>query len=339
MKSGALDVQIGALDVQIVKTKKNRAPKVVEVYGPIGKVEVGDRCLLFKGEIGVVAFVGKVENKPGEFVGLVLDTPVGKNDGSVNGNVYFQARLNHGMFVREKEIAKLLPKEEKVYLILPVPDEFGETSKTKPAYVFVTPQGEPKYLIREFLTMTKMFIFRNGLDEPPELLFCLRGQLICSGDSKSELIGKFEAHIQDLFPGSQDYALTRPIGGPCFLPDDFFEAKSTMSIQTTESKSKPLVLGYWKLNQKGPRVPLDQRQATEAHIFVDYQNELKDAFAHFLVLQNLSSVIDMVSGRDKVKRRNGQLLGAPSLVGAALLAHRVSQIAEIIDWNGSNEEK
>ena len=47
----------------------------------------------------------------------------------------------------------------------------------------------------------------------------------------------------------------------------------------------------------------------------------------------------MVSGRDKVKRSIGQLLGAPSLVGAALLAHRVSQIAEVIDWNGSHEEK
>jgi tubulin-folding cofactor B len=55
---------------------------------------------------GTVAFVGPVPPIPGlgSWVGIALDEPTGKNDGSVAGHRYFQAGNNHGVFVRPDRV-------------------------------------------------------------------------------------------------------------------------------------------------------------------------------------------------------------------------------------------
>lgn len=75
-------------------------------------IAVGARCQLLPssdGRRGKVAFVGPVKEIPGvagvPWVGVQLDEPTGKNDGSVEGTKYFDAGAKkRGVFVRAERI-------------------------------------------------------------------------------------------------------------------------------------------------------------------------------------------------------------------------------------------
>lgn len=73
----------------------------------IDGIEVGMRCQVEPGaRRGQVAYAGLVpELKPGHWVGVVFDEPVGKTDGSVGGKRYFEAGQSCGGFVRGKNVA------------------------------------------------------------------------------------------------------------------------------------------------------------------------------------------------------------------------------------------
>ncbi len=56
---------------------------------------------------GEVKFVGEVDEIPGvgAWIGIELDEPTGKNDGSVKGGKkYFECKANHGVFVRAERV-------------------------------------------------------------------------------------------------------------------------------------------------------------------------------------------------------------------------------------------
>ncbi|CAH0695468.1 unnamed protein product [Spodoptera exigua] len=53
---------------------------------------------------GVIAYAGPTHFAPGTWIGIELDAPTGKNDGSVGGQRYFECRPRHGIFVRPDKI-------------------------------------------------------------------------------------------------------------------------------------------------------------------------------------------------------------------------------------------
>ncbi|XP_072525870.1 dynactin subunit 1a isoform X1 [Salminus brasiliensis] len=57
-----------------------------------------------KGQRGTVAYVGATLFASGKWVGVILDEPKGKNDGTVQGKTYFTCKENHGIFVRQSQI-------------------------------------------------------------------------------------------------------------------------------------------------------------------------------------------------------------------------------------------
>lgn len=65
-------------------------------------IEVGARCQVMPGKRrGAVKFVGEVEGlKPGFWVGVQFDEPLGHNDGSVKGKKIFDCPMGYGAFVR-----------------------------------------------------------------------------------------------------------------------------------------------------------------------------------------------------------------------------------------------
>lgn len=48
-----------------------------------------------------------VQFAAGDWIGIELDQPEGKNDGSVNGVRYFDCQENHGLFVKKAQVWSL----------------------------------------------------------------------------------------------------------------------------------------------------------------------------------------------------------------------------------------
>lgn len=74
-------------------------------------IAVGKRCRVGGEDTrrGVVQYVGEVPEIPngaGPWVGVQLDEPVGKNDGSIAGKRYWGAEsaMKHGVFVRPERV-------------------------------------------------------------------------------------------------------------------------------------------------------------------------------------------------------------------------------------------
>lgn len=59
-----------------------------------GHIKVGQRVeVTGKGVQGVVAFYGTTNFATGKWIGLILDEPKGKNNGTVQGQAYFQVSV------------------------------------------------------------------------------------------------------------------------------------------------------------------------------------------------------------------------------------------------------
>jgi dynactin complex subunit len=55
---------------------------------------------------GIIVYIGEVHFGPGDWAGVVLDTPTGKNNGTVNGRQYFQCEPNRGVFSRLNKLTR-----------------------------------------------------------------------------------------------------------------------------------------------------------------------------------------------------------------------------------------
>ena len=73
-------------------------------------IAVGARCILSNDSSrrGTIRFVGPIPSLPGvqdaPWVGIELDEPTGRNDGSVNGERHFTCEKNKGVFVRPEKV-------------------------------------------------------------------------------------------------------------------------------------------------------------------------------------------------------------------------------------------
>lgn len=82
-------------------------------------VAIGDKVQL-KGQAATVRYLGKTEFASGEWVGLELDTPTGKNNGTVQGVEYFICNQpgNFGVFVRPTLLEPRSPVPQDVVAVV-----------------------------------------------------------------------------------------------------------------------------------------------------------------------------------------------------------------------------
>ena len=89
-----------------------------------GDFHVGERVWVNGNKPGYVHFVGGTQFAPGQWAGIVLDEPIGKNDGSVAEVRYFQCDDQRGIFTRPSKLSRTPVAE---------PDANGAPSKPKQA--------------------------------------------------------------------------------------------------------------------------------------------------------------------------------------------------------------
>ncbi|XP_077083526.1 dynactin subunit 1a isoform X4 [Siphateles boraxobius] len=134
-------------------------------------VKVGSQVeVIGKGQRGSVAYIGATLFASGKWVGVILDEPKGKNDGTVQGKRYFTCEENHGIFVRQSQIQLV--------------DE-GGSSATTPE----TPDSSgPKLLRREVQETPKAVKQTPTAKKPPMRRSTKAGRPSVGGSSLSESV-------------------------------------------------------------------------------------------------------------------------------------------------------
>ena len=110
---GGEDVEF-KLDEESYARRDVTARKFLEekkVQDAQAKYPIGSRCEVTVAghpvRKGTILYVGNTEFKPGVWIGVKYDEPLGKNDGSVGGRRYFECPQLHGGFVKPGDVVVL----------------------------------------------------------------------------------------------------------------------------------------------------------------------------------------------------------------------------------------
>lgn len=68
----------------------------------------GSIIYLADGRLASVKFIGSTHFADGEWIGVELEEPTGKNDGAVQGERYFDCEQGYGMFIRPSAVSEIL---------------------------------------------------------------------------------------------------------------------------------------------------------------------------------------------------------------------------------------
>ncbi|KAK0058804.1 CAP-Gly domain-containing linker protein 1 [Biomphalaria pfeifferi] len=97
--------------------------------------KIGDRIWV-SNKPGVIAFIGETQFAQGDWAGVVLDEPIGKNDGTVMGIRYFQCEPRRGVFSRLSKLSYTPQSPSR-------PPSQGHDSVSSDSKVSATPQAVP----------------------------------------------------------------------------------------------------------------------------------------------------------------------------------------------------
>ncbi|KAJ0169858.1 hypothetical protein K1T71_014464 [Dendrolimus kikuchii] len=85
---------------------------------------LGQRVIVVGKDVkGSVAYVGYPTFATGKWIGVILDEPKGKNNGTVRGHAYFTCEENYGVFVRQTQIQLLDGEDNPMETSITTPSE------------------------------------------------------------------------------------------------------------------------------------------------------------------------------------------------------------------------
>lgn len=88
------------------------APAVEAQDEFVDDFRIGERVWVNGNKPGFIQFLGETQFAPGQWAGIVLDEPIGKNDGSVAGVRYFQCEPLRGIFTRPSKLSRKVVSED-----------------------------------------------------------------------------------------------------------------------------------------------------------------------------------------------------------------------------------
>ena len=84
-------------------------PNSVVSVQSIGDLRLGDRVIVTSSQgskAGVLRYLGTAEFAVGQWAGVELDDPTGKNDGAVAGTRYFECQQHYGLFAPIHKVSR-----------------------------------------------------------------------------------------------------------------------------------------------------------------------------------------------------------------------------------------
>jgi dynactin 1 len=104
--------------------------------------QAGQVIQLNDGQLATVRYVGQTGFAAGEWIGVELEGPNGKNDGSVKGERYFDCEMGQGMFLRETAITAIIEQA-------PAPRPAAPAKKaTRPSSIVSSGLGQRSSTVR-----------------------------------------------------------------------------------------------------------------------------------------------------------------------------------------------
>uniref|UniRef100_A0A3Q1E9G9 Dynactin subunit 1 n=1 Tax=Acanthochromis polyacanthus TaxID=80966 RepID=A0A3Q1E9G9_9TELE len=226
-----------------------------------------------KGQRGTVAYIGTTLFASGKWVGVILDEPKGKNDGTVQGKRYFTCEENHGIFVRQSQIQVV---EEGSGATSPDTPESGTTKIPKQKDIPETPRTTKQIPVS--VKNVKSSTRRSGKASRESLSTSLSGDV--SEASLSSQQGALGAPVVPQPSGSPAAAATAVPATPSKEEEslraqvkDLEEKLETLKMKRTEDKAKLKELEKHKIQLEQLQEWKTKMQEQQA----DLQKQLKEA--------------------------------------------------------------